>query len=380
MAKEFELDDKGNIVKPSKKKVLITSYSPGIPIFCPKCDSDRTVIFFGHNFTPRLVGDWQEKIHNRQAVLCDKFEIIQKFTPKNQVTSLSNPNWVCKQCYNGGIIMRKNDRNQIFDKLEKTAESLESHKDYPLVLIMKENLSEKSINNGEIYVGMLDCVEDGKIYLQDAYEIFEDDVEYIEDEYKKWDLRREDRDIKEFPHIKLEYVDQIYACKHKFTLEQAWNVWSDPRDFFKTEDIVYQKIQKEFEENQKDFSENSPPFYLDEDGNKISLKEIFNVESIDSKPVCLIAVTRHQYDISQFPTFEKYIKEELGYDRAYYGLWPNKEENKIEYDVLYVIPTNDPVQIQRHLNLHDDLNEGISQEMGLVIFSDGSFEIVCNSK
>ena len=176
--------------------------------------------------------------------------------------------------------MRKNDRNQIFDKLEKTGESLESHKD----------------------------------------------------------------------------------------------------DFFKTEDMVRQKIQKQFEENQKNFSENSPPFYLDENGDEISLKEIFDVESINSKPVCLIAVTRHQYDISQFPSFEKYVKDQLRYTRIYYGLWPNKEENKIEYDVLYVIPTNDSAQIQRHLNLHNDLNGGVSQEMGLVIFSDGSFEIVCNSK
>lgn len=244
---------------------------------------------------------------------------------------------------------------------------------------MKNNNSKEVIYS-EIYIGTLDCVVNEQIYLTDAYSI-EDDLErYLEDEFKKWDLSREDPDVKEFPHIKLEYVDEIYACKHKFTLEQVWNVWSDPRDFFKTQDIVNQKIQKQFEENQKKFSERSPPFYLDENGDKISLKKIFDLESIHSKPVCLIAVTRHQYDVSQFLTFEKYVKDELGYARIYYGLWPNKENNKIEYDVLYVIPTNDPVQIQRHLNLHDDLNEGISQEMGLVIFSDGSFEIVRNSK
>lgn len=378
MTKEFELDDKGNIVKPPKKKVLISSYSSGIPTFCPKCNSDRTVIFFGHNFTPRLIGDWQEKIRNKQTILCDKSEIIKKFTPKNQVTSLSNPNWVCKQCYNGGIVMSKNDRNQIFEKIEKNAESIESHKDFPFVLIMKKKPLDESIY-GEIYIGMLDCIEDEKIYLDDVYEIDENQSSYLEDEYKKWDLRREDRDIEEFPHIKLEHVDEIYVCRYKFTSEQAWNVWSDPRDFFYTEDAVYQKIQNDFRKNETNF-ENNKPKYWDENGNAISLKEIFDKESVDGKAVTLIAVTRNQFDISKFPEFEKYIKMELGYDRCYYGLWKKSKKDKPEYEVVYAITPDDSVTIQRHLNLHDDLNDGLSQEMALVIFSDGSSKAIKNSK
>ena len=378
MVAEFQVDDDGNIIKPSKKKVLISSYSSGIPTLCTKCNSDRTVIFFGHNFTPRLIGDWQEKIHNKQTVLCDKLEIIQKFTPKNQVTSLSNPNWVCKQCFNGGIVMSKNDRNQIFEKIEKHAESIDSHKDFPFVLIMKKKPLDESIY-GEIYVGMLDCIEDEKIYLDDAYEINENDTTYLEDEYKKWDLRREDRDIEEFPHIKLNHVDEIYVCRYKFTSEQAWNVWSDPRDFFYTEDTVYQKIQNDFRKNETNF-ENNKPQYWDENGNAISLKEIFDKESVDGKAVTLIAVTRNQFDISKFPEFEKYIKMELGYLRCYYGLWKDENKDKPEYEVVYAIPSDDSVTIQRHLNLHDDFNDGLSQEMALVIFSDGTSKAIKNSK
>ena len=47
---------------------------------------------------------------------------------------------------------------------------------------------------------------------------------------------------------------------------------------------------------------------------------------------------------------------------------------------VYAIPNNDPITIQRHLNLHDELNDGTPQQIALVIFSDGSWEPVKNSK
>ena len=275
--------------------------------------------------------------------------------------------------------MSEFSRDNVFVKLEKTASSLESHGDFPLVFIMKTKPLDESIYDGEIYVGILDCVEDDKVYLKDTYEICEDDFNYLEDGYRKWDLRREDRDIEEFPHIKLDYVEEIYACRYKITLEQAWNVWSDPRDFIKTENTGYQKIQDVLREHEKNF-ENSAPFYIDEKGNAVSLKEIFDIESVDGTPVTLIAVTRNQFDTSNFPKFDKYIKMELGYSRCYYGLWRDKDGQKAEYEVVYAIPTGDYKTIQRHLNLHDELNEGKSQQEALVIFPDGRYEPIRNSK
>ena len=243
---------------------------------------------------------------------------------------------------------------------------------------MKNNDS-KEVTYAEIYIGTLDCVVNEQIYLTDAYSIEDDLEEYLEDEYKKWDLSREDPDVKEFPHIKLEYVDEIYACKHKFTLEQAWNVWSDPRDYFNTENLAYQKIQEILMENEPIF-ENNKPLYLNEKGNVVSPKDIFDTESKDGNPVTLIAVTRNQFDISRFPEFERYIKTELGYLRCYYGLWKDDSKSKPEYEVVYAMPNNDHITIQRHLNLHDELNDGTPQQIALVIFSDGSWEPVKNSK
>ncbi len=47
----------------------------------------------------------------------------------------------------------------------------------------------------------------------------------------------------------LKFVDFIYASKFKLTLEQVWNVWSDPRDLIKTQ--TYQKIQDTFSKFEK---------------------------------------------------------------------------------------------------------------------------------
>ncbi|MBT4327663.1 MAG: hypothetical protein HOD60_12300 [Candidatus Nitrosopelagicus sp.] len=270
----------------------------------------------------------------------------------------------------------RNNRNDAFVKIEKNAESLESYRDFPLIFIMKDMVIENEYYS-EMYVGILDCVEGHRIYLKDTFEIDEGNSRYLGNEFKKWDLTREDSTINEFPHIKLEFIDSIYASKLKLTLEQAWNAWSDPRDIVKTQ--TYQKIQEIFNSIMKTFTEKSKPVFLDDNGSKLSLKEIYEIESINEKPISLIAVTRHQYDINEFPKYEKYVKE-YGNKRFYYGLWPDEKENKVEYDILYAIPTSDNEEVQRHLNSHNHMNQGNSQSMALVIFSNGDSEIIKNSK
>jgi len=136
------------------------------------------------------------------------------------------------------------NRIDAFKKIEKNRDTIESYRDFPLVFLMSDKKNE-DYDYGEIYVGTLDCIEGEKIYLKDAYEIDEDFSRYIENEFKKLDLTREDpTKVNEFPNIRLEFVDSIYASKFKLTLEQVWNVWSDPRDLIRTQ--TYQKIQETF--------------------------------------------------------------------------------------------------------------------------------------
>lgn len=267
-----------------------------------------------------------------------------------------------------------NNRVDAFIKIEKNRDAIESHRDFPLVFLMKDKKNE-DYDYGEIYVGVLDCIEGEKIYLKDAYEIDEDFSRHIEDDFKKWDLTREDPTINEFPHIQLEFVDSIYASRFKLTLEQVWNVWSDPRDLIRTQ--TYQKIQDIFSKFEKNFTEKSEPVILNEMGEKLSMKEIYQIESVKDKPISMIAVTRHQYDLSNFPNYVKYVKNSGKRDRVYFGLWPDGK--KVEYDVLYAIDTDDYEQIQNHLNAHNHMNQGIAQVMALIISSDGTTKIVKNS-
>jgi len=145
------------------------------------------------------------------------------------------------------------------------------------------------------------------------------------------------------------------------------------------ENPKYKKIQDTFNRFEKTFTEESEPVYLNEMGEKLTLKKIHEIESDGNKPVSMIAVTRLQYDISNFPEYEKYLKNTFNLSRIYYGLWPNSKIKKVEYDVLYAIPTDDYEEIQMHLNTHNNMNQGIAQEMALVISSDGTSKIVKNS-
>ena len=79
--------------RPLRKKVMITSISPGYPMYCPKCNSTRVVIFYDPRFTPRLQNKWEKiKVENQ-------WDTLEKDSEK--------PNWVCKDCFDGGVILKK---------------------------------------------------------------------------------------------------------------------------------------------------------------------------------------------------------------------------------------------------------------------------------
>jgi hypothetical protein len=48
--------------------------------------------------------------------------------------------------------------------------------------------------------------------------------------------------------------------------------------------------------------------------------------------------------------------------------------------VLYTTETADRDEIQRHLNLHNEINNGVTQKMALIIDKDGNWEIIHNEK
>ncbi len=127
----------------------------------------------------------------------------------------------------------------------------------------------------------------------------------------------------------------------------------------------------------KTFTKESAPVILDENGKKLTMKEIHNKECIGTKPITMIAVSRHQYDVANFPKYLNYVKNTLKKNRIYYGLY---HDEKVEYDVLYAIPTNDYDEIQKHLNAHDHMNNGIAQIMGLTISQDGKSKATKNAE
>ena len=131
---------------------------------------------------------------------------------------------------------------------------------------------------------------------------------------------------------------------------------------------------------EKTFTKESDPVFLDENAKKLTMKEIHNKECIGTKPITMIAVSRHQYDIANFPKYINYIKNTLKKNTIYYGLYPDEKRKKVEYDVLYTIPTNDYDEIQKHLNAHDHMNNGIAQMKGLTISQDGNYITTDNAE
>ena len=143
---------------------------------------------------------------------------------------------------------------------------------------------------------------------------------------------------------------------------------------------IDKKIANEFKKYENTFTEKSEPVYWNEHAQKITLKEIHDNANIGDNSVVLIAVTREQYHLDNFPKYRKYLKDVVKTDTIYYGLWPDTKNNKVEYDILYTINTTDNDEIQKHLNLHNQINNGVAQKMALIIDKDGNWRIQNNSK
>ena len=73
-------------------------YCPGKKSNCPKCDSIKISIFFKPGFLGIEKGKWCEHMHENNFKLCDDYNIIKK--------SNYNPNWICKDCHNCGVILK----------------------------------------------------------------------------------------------------------------------------------------------------------------------------------------------------------------------------------------------------------------------------------
>ena len=141
---------------------------------------------------------------------------------------------------------------------------------------------------------------------------------------------------------------------------------------------IDETISNVFKKFEKSFTENSNPLYLDKCGEKITLQEIQNTADIGDNSVALIAVTREQYNMDNFSKYREYIKNALNKDTIYYGLWRNIEKNKTEWDVVYTIDAVNYDEIQKHLNLHNEINNGLAQKMALIIDKTGKCEIQNN--
>ncbi len=140
------------------------------------------------------------------------------------------------------------------------------------------------------------------------------------------------------------------------------------------------KISTILKNKAKTFTQNSETFTLDETAKELTLAEIRNKECAGEKTITMIAVTRYQHDTNNFPKYVEYIKKNnLGTGAIYYGLWSDGYTvEDVEFDVLYVIHTENHDQIQEHLNKHDNMNKGKTQAMALMLLSDGTSKIIRN--
>jgi hypothetical protein len=141
---------------------------------------------------------------------------------------------------------------------------------------------------------------------------------------------------------------------------------------------IDKKILDVFKKFEKTFTENNNPLYLDKCGKRVTLQKIHDMADIGDNSLVLIAVTREQYNMNNFSKYREYIKNILNKDTIYYGLWPDIEKNKTEWDVAYTIETVNYDEIQKHLNLHNRINNGLAQSMALIIEKTGNWEIQHN--
>ena len=141
---------------------------------------------------------------------------------------------------------------------------------------------------------------------------------------------------------------------------------------------IDKKILDVFKKFEKTFTENNNPLYLDKCGNQVTLQKIHDKAGMGDNSLALIAVTREQYNMNNFSKYREYIKNTLNTDTIYYGLWHDIEKNKTEWDVVYTIETANYDKIQKHLNLHNEINNGLAQKMALIIDKKGNWEIQHN--
>ncbi len=74
-------------------------YCPGLKLICPKCNSEKICIFFKPGFIGKEQSVWCDIINDNNFELCNDYETIMK--------SNFHPNWICKDCYDGGVILKK---------------------------------------------------------------------------------------------------------------------------------------------------------------------------------------------------------------------------------------------------------------------------------
>jgi hypothetical protein len=102
----------------NRKKIMIYSTSPGYPVYCPKCNSTNVLIFYDPRFTPRFQTKWDELIDEKRILLENRWVKIKNENNWDALEKGSEkPNWICKNCYDGGIILECNKENQeLIDK------------------------------------------------------------------------------------------------------------------------------------------------------------------------------------------------------------------------------------------------------------------------
>ena len=99
-------------IRPHSKKVQICSTSPGYPVYCPRCNSTNVLIFYDPRFTPRLQSKWDELIDEKRILLENRWEKIKDENKWGELEKGSEkPNWICKNCYDGGIVVEKQNHN-----------------------------------------------------------------------------------------------------------------------------------------------------------------------------------------------------------------------------------------------------------------------------
>ena len=107
-------------IRPHIKKVQICSTSPGYPVYCPKCNSTNVLIFYDPRFTPRLQSKWDELIDEKRILLENRWEKIKDENHWGKLEKDSEkPNWICKDCYDGGIILEYPIDKKIADEFKK---------------------------------------------------------------------------------------------------------------------------------------------------------------------------------------------------------------------------------------------------------------------